>query len=83
VPVDPGADHGTTVCRARERAARAGRLLPAPRRERCEKSTACLAYRTLAGVAPCTQRWAEQIGADACAEGAGDRIKRIDALLGR
>jgi len=34
------------------------------------------------GGAPCTQRWADQIGADAYAEDASDGVKKIDALLG-
>jgi len=33
--------------------------------------------------APCTQRWAEQIGADAYAEDASDGVKKIDVLLGK
>ena len=42
-----------------------------------------LAYTTVVGGAPCTQRWADQIGADAYAEDASDGVKKIDALLGR
>jgi trimethylamine corrinoid protein len=42
-----------------------------------------LAYKTVVGGAPCTQRWADQIGADAYAEDANDGVKKIDALLGR
>ena len=42
-----------------------------------------LAYKTVVGGAPCTQRWADQIGADAYAEDASDGVKKIDALLGR
>jgi len=42
-----------------------------------------LAFKTVVGGAPCTQRWAEQIGADAYAEDASDGVKKIDALLGK
>ena len=42
-----------------------------------------LAYKTVIGGAPCTQRWADQIGADAYAEDANDGVKKIDALLGK
>ena len=42
-----------------------------------------LSYKTVVGGAPCTQRWAEQIGADAYAEDASDGVKKIDALLGK
>ena len=42
-----------------------------------------LAYKTVVGGAPCTQRWADQIGADAYAEDASDGVKKIDALLGK
>jgi len=42
-----------------------------------------LPYKTVVGGAPCTQRWAEQIGADAYAEDASDGVKKIDALLGK
>jgi trimethylamine corrinoid protein len=42
-----------------------------------------LAIRTVVGGAPCTQRWADQIGADAYAEDANDGVKKIDALLGK
>jgi trimethylamine corrinoid protein len=41
-----------------------------------------LPYKTVVGGAPCTQRWADQIGADAYAEDANDGVKKIDALLG-
>src|SRR5450756_2401769 len=41
-----------------------------------------LPYKTVVGGAPCTQRWADQIGADAYAEDASDGVKKIDALLG-
>jgi trimethylamine corrinoid protein len=40
-------------------------------------------YKTVVGGAPCTQRWADQIGADAYAEDANDGVKKIDALLGK
>ena len=39
-------------------------------------------YKIIVGGAPCTQRWADQIGADAYAEDASDGVKKIDALLG-
>ena len=42
-----------------------------------------LSYKTVIGGAPCTQRWADQIGADAYAEDANDGVKKIDALLVR
>jgi len=42
-----------------------------------------LPYKTVVGGAPCTQRWADQIGADAYAEDAHDGVKKIDALLGK
>ena len=38
-------------------------------------------YKIVVGGAPCTQRWADQIGADAYAEDASDGVKKIDALL--
>ena len=41
-----------------------------------------LPFKTVVGGAPCTQRWADQIGADAYAEDASDGVKKIDALLG-
>ena len=41
-----------------------------------------LPYKTVVGGAPCTQRWADQIGADAYAEDANDGVKKMDALLG-
>ncbi len=41
-----------------------------------------LPFKTVVGGAPCTQRWADQIGADAYAEDANDGVKKIDALLG-
>ena len=39
-------------------------------------------YKVVVGGAPATQRWADQIGADAYAEDANDGVKKIDALLG-
>jgi trimethylamine corrinoid protein len=42
-----------------------------------------LSYKTVVGGAPCTQRWADQIGADAYAEDANDGVKKLDALLGK
>ena len=42
-----------------------------------------LAHKTVVGGAPCTQRWADQIGADAYAEDANDGVRKIDALLGK
>lgn len=42
-----------------------------------------LPYKTVVGGAPCTQRWADQIGADAYAEDASEGVRKIDALLGR
>ena len=42
-----------------------------------------LPYKTVVGGAPCTQRWADQIGADAYAEDAADGVRKIDALLGK
>ena len=42
-----------------------------------------LPYKTVVGGAPCTQRWADQIGVDAYAEDANDGVKKIDALLGK
>jgi trimethylamine corrinoid protein len=41
-----------------------------------------LPYKTVVGGAPCTQRWADQIGADAYAEDANDGVKKMDALMG-
>ncbi len=38
-------------------------------------------YKVVVGGAPCTQRWADQIGADAYAEDASDGVKKIAALL--
>ena len=42
-----------------------------------------LPYKTIVGGAPATQRWADQIGADAYAEDANDGVKKIDALLAK
>ena len=42
-----------------------------------------LPFKTVVGGAPCTQRWADQIGADAYAEDANEGVRKIDALLGR
>jgi trimethylamine corrinoid protein len=42
-----------------------------------------LQFKTVVGGAPATQRWADQIGADAYAEDANDGVKKIDALLGK
>jgi trimethylamine corrinoid protein len=42
-----------------------------------------LSFKTVVGGAPCTQRWADQIGADAYAEDANDGVKKITALLGK
>ena len=42
-----------------------------------------LPFKTVVGGAPCTQRWADQIGADAYAEDANDGVKKIDALRGK
>jgi len=39
------------------------------------------AYKIVVGGAPATQRWADQIGADAYAEDASDGVKKIDALM--
>jgi trimethylamine corrinoid protein len=41
-----------------------------------------LPYKIVVGGAPATQRWADQIGADAYAEDASDGVRKIDALLG-
>ena len=42
-----------------------------------------LHFKTVVGGAPATQRWADQIGADAYAEDANDGVKKINALLGK
>ena len=41
-----------------------------------------LSFKTVVGGAPATQRWADQIGADAYAEDANDGVKKINELLG-
>ena len=41
-----------------------------------------LPYKCVVGGAPATQRWADQIGADAYAEDANDGVKKINELLG-
>ena len=38
-------------------------------------------YKTIIGGAPCTQRWADKIGADAYAEDAADAVNKVLALL--
>jgi len=40
-------------------------------------------YKTVVGGAPVTQRWADQIGADAYAADAGDGVRKIKELLGQ
>ncbi len=42
-----------------------------------------LPYKIVVGGAPCTQRWADQIGADAYAEDANDGVKKIETLLAK
>jgi trimethylamine corrinoid protein len=42
-----------------------------------------LPYKCVVGGAPATQRWADQIGADAYAEDANDGVRKIDELLGK
>ena len=39
-------------------------------------------YKVVVGGAPCTQRWADQIGADAYAEDASDGVNKIRLILG-
>ena len=39
-------------------------------------------YKTIVGGAPCTQRWADKIGADAYAEDAGEGVTKVLTLLG-
>lgn len=39
-------------------------------------------FRVVVGGAPCTQRWADQIGADAYAEDASDGVRKILGLVG-
>ncbi|HED24547.1 MAG TPA: dimethylamine corrinoid protein 3 [Firmicutes bacterium] len=38
-------------------------------------------YRTIIGGAPCTQRWADKIGADAYAEDAAEGVTKVLELL--
>lgn len=38
-------------------------------------------FKTIVGGAPCTQRWAERIGADAYAEDAAEAVTKVLALL--
>jgi trimethylamine corrinoid protein len=38
-------------------------------------------YRTIVGGAPCTQRWADKIGADAYAEDAGEGVTKVLELM--
>ena len=40
-------------------------------------------YKVVVGGAPATQRWADQIGADAYAEDANDGVKKIDGARRR
>ena len=40
-------------------------------------------YITMVGGAPCTQRWAEKIGADAYSESAGDAVEKALELIKR
>ena len=40
-------------------------------------------YKTIIGGAPVTQRWADQIGADAYAQDASDGVRKINQLLSR
>jgi trimethylamine corrinoid protein len=40
-----------------------------------------LPFKVVVGGAPCTQRWADQIGADAYAEDANDGVRKITALM--
>jgi trimethylamine corrinoid protein len=51
--------------------------------KKLEETGARAKYKIVVGGAPCTQRWADQIGADAYAEDASDGVKKIDVLLGR
>lgn len=39
-------------------------------------------FKTIIGGAPCTQRWADKIGADAYAEDAAEAVDKVLALLG-
>ena len=40
-------------------------------------------FKTMVGGAPCTQRWADRIGADAYAEDAAQAVTKVLALLGQ
>lgn len=40
-------------------------------------------YKTIVGGAPCTQRWADKIGADAYAEDAAEAVEKVLALLNK
>lgn len=40
-------------------------------------------YKTIVGGAPCTQRWADKIGADAYAEDAAEAVTKVLALLNK
>lgn len=40
-------------------------------------------FKTMVGGAPCTQRWADKIGADAYGEDAADAVEKALALLGK
>jgi trimethylamine corrinoid protein len=40
-------------------------------------------FKTMVGGAPCTQRWADRIGADAYGEDAADAVTKVLALLDR
>lgn len=40
-------------------------------------------FKTMVGGAPCTQRWADKIGADAYGEDAADAVDKALSLLGR
>jgi trimethylamine corrinoid protein len=40
-------------------------------------------FKVVIGGAPCTQEWADRIGADAYAADANDGVKKIEQLLGR
>lgn len=49
--------------------------------EELKKSGLKEKYKTIVGGAPVTKRWADRIGADACAQDAGDGVKKIKQLL--
>jgi len=38
-------------------------------------------FKTIVGGAPCTQRWADRIGADAYAEDAAEAVNKVTGLL--